>query len=644
MAGIAGAISNKPWNVGQTLGEMAQSLCHCSYTKVESWHDATAGVCRVRSGVDNLDTQPFFNHDKSKCIVLTGECYGSASLRKELINKGLTFKFCESDPELCLSLFEEKGVEGLRQLNGSFSFAILDLRIRELTLVSDRFASRPLFYAQTPSGKLLFSNQVSAILKEPEVPRDLNLHGIIELIGTQAVSGTKTLHRAVRMIPPASILLFKEGRCQLSTYWERSYEPEIKSDQSWAEELAEHIKVAVRQIMRGKHRFGLLLSGGLDSRMLLAAAESEVTCYTFGDYENMEYKAAQRVAQAKGFESVFVQRREHHYADMVDPAVEIGGGMYAFNHAHAIGFMEELHNDCDVMLHGFATEPYFRDTKLPVLQRKFMGLKGKKILNRNLKEEDLPARLFWRHFSLLPLGPKQLFTNQYRAMFDEALVQSAQELLNEADLYCTKVHEKYGWPETHYYSKNPPFLFALSIRPYMTERNFICDNGLLDLHFRMPVTVRLNSHVWIQAMKILDPQLAALPDANTGFNATFPSLAFSLISSARATFSTKTLIPNWIPGAWRMRSLFKSKSHMKSAHLGSRGSYPNFDSLIRRDDCLKSLIIDTLTDPECLDPEIFNIDRINQLFEEHIQGRANHRYFLFILLSFGRWHKKYGPH
>jgi hypothetical protein len=75
----------------------------------------------------------------------------------------------------------------------------------------------------------------------------------------------------------------------------------------------------------------------------------------------------------------------------------------------------------------------------------------------------------------------------------------------------------------------------------------------------------------------------------------------------------------------------------------TQGSWPNFTELIRYNEKLKNIIESTIEDPGCLNPSIFNIPRIKEMFEEHLNRKANYTEFLFLLLTFGRWHKKYGP-
>jgi hypothetical protein len=75
----------------------------------------------------------------------------------------------------------------------------------------------------------------------------------------------------------------------------------------------------------------------------------------------------------------------------------------------------------------------------------------------------------------------------------------------------------------------------------------------------------------------------------------------------------------------------------------TQGSWPNFVELIRHNEKLKRLTIDTLGDSVCLDPSIFNIQRIEDMFKGYLDGKDKYMIFFHLLLTFGRWHKKYGP-
>ena len=75
----------------------------------------------------------------------------------------------------------------------------------------------------------------------------------------------------------------------------------------------------------------------------------------------------------------------------------------------------------------------------------------------------------------------------------------------------------------------------------------------------------------------------------------------------------------------------------------TQGSWPNYAELIRYNEKLKKIMENTIEDPECLDPSIFDIPRIKEMLREHLNHKTDYTGFLFLLLTFGRWHKKHGP-
>ena len=274
---IAGILPTRPRDLDALIRAMARPLTHGEAARREFWATEDAALCRIHAGRVNSEPQPLSTPDGALRIVMSGECFDYETDRRTLERQGYTFRQAANDAEDCLNVYAARGIAGLRRLNGSFACAILDTRSRELVLVSDRFASRPLFYAFAPDGSLVFGSQVSAILQVPDIPRDLEMNGVYSLIATQAVPGTLTLHRAVRMLPPASAFRFRDGKVSHATYWQGNYQPEPRTLDAWAEDLASAIRTSVRRVTRGPHRFGLLLSGGMDSRMVLAAAEKELT-------------------------------------------------------------------------------------------------------------------------------------------------------------------------------------------------------------------------------------------------------------------------------------------------------------------------------------------------------------------------------
>jgi len=627
MSGIVGYINNIEKAQNDLLSRMSESIRYTENDRTDSWSDGFLAISRVHHGVINPEPQLIFNEDKSLFIVMEGEVFDYEEQKLKLVRNGHKFEFENNDVEYCLHLYEEMGKDVFKELNGSFCISIYNLITHELLLVNDRFSSRPLFYCLTDKGTLLFGTQLSAILQSSEVPRKLNMRSIFEFFTFQKVLGTKTFYKDVNILPPATVLRYREGNISLTPYWEMKYKEEKHPEEYYVDKLAEAIKKAVMRRTQGNYRFGLLLSGGLDSRTVLAASNKKMVCFTVGDFENREVKIARRIAEAKGCEHIFLKRDLDHYANLVDKAVEIGNGMYSFVHAHNIGFLDEIRKECDVLLHGYGLDFTFQGLYLPVKKLSFgrknilipypLKLSGKDITEIILRE--LKGSLFAKN-------PGQLFVKSYSETFNKSLIQSIGNILWE-----TKTPNSFNkWDYfvfSHLLAKHFTYLYLISIKGYMDERTIIFDNDLFDVYLRMPPELRFNGTIYRRVLKKINPRIAAIPNANTGLPSTTPVLLEWTITMAKSIF----------------RKMVPPKKRSLTNPTYTQGSWPNFAELIRHNEKLKNIIENTINDPECFDPSIFNITRIKEMFEEHLNGKADHTDFLFLLLTFGRWHKKYGP-
>lgn len=631
MAGIAGAIGPEAWDARPLLDAMAASLRFSPQSREERWADTRAGLCRVRNGADGSPPQPVFSRDRTKYIVMFGECFDYEARKRELARRGHAFEFVDSDAEFCLRLYEEHGRSAFALLSGSFSLAIHDASSGELLLVNDRLGSRPLFYALTDRGGLVFSTLASAVLRSPEVSRALDVRAVVEFCSLQRVLGDRTHHLGVKTLPPASVLEFKHGRATIGPYWRPDYRPRAGSLSSYAEELAQTVKRAMGQVMRGPSPVGLLLSGGLDARMMVAAAEAELACYAFGDFENPEVQTARAVADAKGFKLRFLQRDPDHYANVVDAAVELGGGMHPFNHAHALGFVEEIARECPVLTHGYGIEALFRGTTLPRRPREFLGLTWGERLDPSLDGRTLPHRMYRRAYSLLGRYP-ELFAPGLAERVEEEVLDCASQLAADSSGHCASVYDQLLWSDVFARARYPSYVFLPSLRPYVLERSVLFSNAVIDLHLETPVELRFGNRLWLEAMAILDRDVARVVNANTGFS---PFLSPALVSGVEAGRKAMEKVPL----LWRLAT---RPGRGEPGPGLSTGSWSRFDWLIRHNGKLRQLISDTLGDPQALPSQVFDLEGVQAVLAEHLSGQGHHRAVLFALLTFGRWHKKYG--
>jgi asparagine synthase (glutamine-hydrolysing) len=165
MCGIAGIIdfSDHRPDEGQ-LRRMLGLIRHRGPDAFGIYLDNTAGLASTRLSILDLagGGQPIHNEDKSLWIVYNGEIFNYVELRPGLEARGHRF-YTNTDTEVLLHLYEEKGAEMLNDLNGQFAVAIWDCHKKTLFLARDRVGIRPLFYAQA-GHRLIFASEVKAYL------------------------------------------------------------------------------------------------------------------------------------------------------------------------------------------------------------------------------------------------------------------------------------------------------------------------------------------------------------------------------------------------------------------------------------------------------------------------------------------------
>ena len=229
------------------------------------------GIQRLR--IIDLDTgdQPVANEDGSVVVVLNGEIYNYAELRRELSRKGHRLA-TKGDTEVIAHLYEEHGVECLARLQGMFAFALWDRRRRRLFIARDRVGKKPLFYSLR-DGVLSFASELQALLQDPGVPREVDPAAIDAYLAYGYVPAPGSIFRGVAKLPPAHRLVYEEGTLSVERYWRLDYSR--KRPVGDVEELHEEIRATLRRAVARRLTadvpVGAFLSGGIDSSAVVAA-------------------------------------------------------------------------------------------------------------------------------------------------------------------------------------------------------------------------------------------------------------------------------------------------------------------------------------------------------------------------------------
>ena len=274
MCGIVGQANadGRRADVG-TLERMCAALQHRGPDSRGLHVDTGVGLGIQRLRVIDLETgdQPIFNEDRSVAVVLNGEIYNYRELRERLRRSGHTFA-TQGDTEVIAHLYEEEGPRLVESLHGMFGLAVWDARRRLLLLARDRVGKKPLYYAER-GGTLSFASELAALLADDAIPREVDHRALDAFLAYRWVPAPMTAFRAVRKLPPASTLVFQDGRTTISRYWRLDFSRKraIGDPRELHEELREQIRAATARRMIADVPLGAFLSGGVDSAAVVAA-------------------------------------------------------------------------------------------------------------------------------------------------------------------------------------------------------------------------------------------------------------------------------------------------------------------------------------------------------------------------------------
>ena len=279
MCGIVGYVSiNKPCSTALLL-EMRDSLRHRGPDDADAWssEDGLVALAHRRLAIIDLSPagrQPMADSGGRLQIVFNGEIYNYQEVRRELETRNHIFHTA-SDTEVILEAYLEWGDDCLRRLNGMFAFALYDRTRRRLLLARDRAGEKPLFYRHD-NGTVTFASELKALLTDPSCPRALDVEALDFYLAFGYVPGDRCLLNGIHKLPQGHALAFdlSSGDARISRYWElpQPASETVESDDDLVAELEAILLDSVRLRLIADVPVGIMLSGGVDSSLVVAMA------------------------------------------------------------------------------------------------------------------------------------------------------------------------------------------------------------------------------------------------------------------------------------------------------------------------------------------------------------------------------------
>ena len=229
--------------------------------------------------------QPISNEDDSIFVVFNGEIFNFIELRKELEHQGHRFR-TRSDTEVLVHLYEERGLDFVKELNGQFAIALWDRCTRTLVLVRDRAGILPLFYWQS-GAELYFASEVKSLMAATTAWPRVNRETMKSIFSYWSPTPPDTMFEGVLSLRPGEMLVADDHGVRCHHYWRWKFAPDLEpfgGTEMEATEIVRHLlEDSTRIRLRADVPVGAYLSGGLDSSLLaaLVARQRDVRLTTF---------------------------------------------------------------------------------------------------------------------------------------------------------------------------------------------------------------------------------------------------------------------------------------------------------------------------------------------------------------------------
>lgn len=527
--------------------------------------------------------------------------------------------------DVILELVNNGRLDALKDANGLFCAAIIDRREHRLTLVTDRFAGFPIHVWRGPD-RLVFAGQIQVLLAAGGIPRKADTEGLFQLFTLQRTIGRKTSVSDVWSVPAATILEFDGRTISERRYAELIWNRPDFDEKEGAQRLASALRAAVER-ETGADGAGLLLSGGIDSRLILAAARpGSLSCWTTASFlGNPELRIAAEVARHFGAEHHPLIVDPSATLDVLDRTTAESNGLYPASTPMSV-FLPMVGAAEPTILTGHGLDYTLRGYYLPARFVEFAGSRTRLPQLRPIPLRPTGGDVLRNLRQGPPLGtikrivPKDQY-NACRQDLENGLDTILRPWLESSDPFN-------AWDAfiLHALSKHYAFTSMMSVRAvgYLGMPAF--DREVFDLYLTMPSSWRCSGLMVKRALRLLSEQGATMSNANTLLRADLGPWAEIAALFARALLRKTGLAQRpWKP----------SSSH-------SIGSWQDIGELYRRDLAHRRRFLEIRARLDSLSFGLLSCDALASCIDEHLEGRATHSKLMRQVMTHDSWVRSYG--
>ena len=492
-------------------------LCHSSKTSLIHGESklikGNNKVLRFRYG----DLCPVCIENNQDRVVVT---VGHPSFNGNINNKSFILSYLKNT--------QLKADEYIANIDGEFLIIDFNKLTDDITIINSRFSSPQVFYALIDSRfilstaysilfKYLFNNGLSSIFTEK----------IYEVLLFRRLFGEGTYDNKSKYLQSASKLVLGE-KLNLKRYWSPKFSRNNRSLNYNAKTLNKLIDESIDYKTSDNKKYGIMQSGGLDTRFILSRFEESPDAFNITYTKNREYKIAKKLVDYKKGSFTWIQANAGQYEKYFDYGSKITGGMFQ-NSALFYGHRDIIANNCDVLFSGYGMDYFFQGMYLPSKMYHLFGELVPYYKTLAKINTDI-ASYFINTISYKTKGfnLSDIMTKNQRVSMQDSIHDSITAQANEAKKYSDNLYDIYEYMSLGDLSRHYTYTGQLALMELTEYRTISYTNKILNFYYDLPLKHRFDARVLRRALLFSDKRFYEMPSANHGHCAGYSSFRLGM--------------------------------------------------------------------------------------------------------------------
>lgn len=508
-----------------------------------------------------------------------------------------------------IDAYLENGYEFIRELNGSFAILIYNELNDSLEIFTDRTSTRPVWYNDDPINFSAANLPSTLALLRDNIEYDEI--GLWSLLATSRHVGERSIFKGIKNLRSGSILSINKNQIKKEKWYQLQYTPNYNlSIDGWSERIASTLIKSANNILNQYNNVNLLLSGGMDSRVAVAAFGGNVKTITLTTRHNYNSRLSELVAAKNGNQHRTMVRDEQWYLRHFRSAAFIAGGNYKFTHAHFTSIFDQDNE--------YFNETFSHGDLLENFNSHYFKIK---LQNQPLIELIKNYNKVYSYSVTDFSSFENLFVDvkgsKMRSMWEDYTISEYENLSSVSDSIEDVFDAFFRWQNQ---TVCPTYLMLENFRPYTNIVNIMFDNDLLNLILTIPQEIKSESKLHRGILKVLNKKLLLVPDSNYLLPPIVPKFVNNSLMKIR-------------PVIGKYRRKFMGRN-VNKPFVYTEGSWDMLHERYRKDENHRDLIKNVLYDKDVLEDSIFNHSYIQKTFNEFLNGNLKKQIEIDMLLSF----------